>query len=39
MGAKQAKQTSLKKNSVELTEEEIQILLKHTHFNRKQIEE
>lgn len=28
-----------KQNSSELTEEEIQLLLNNTHFNRKQIEE
>ena len=39
MGAKQTKQTVKKGNPTELTEEEIQLLLKNTHFNRKQIEE
>jgi len=39
MGAKQDKAKSAKKHAAELTEEEIQMLLKNTHFNRKQIEE
>jgi hypothetical protein len=39
MGAKNDKQTAKKTNAAELTEEEIQLLLKNTHFNRKQIEE
>ena len=39
MGAKQDKATSTKKHAAELTEEEIQMLLKNTHFNRKQIVE
>jgi hypothetical protein len=39
MGAKQDKATSTKKHAAELTEEEIQMLLKNTHFNKKQIEE
>jgi hypothetical protein len=38
MGGKASKKTS-KKKSTELSEEEIQLLLKNTHFNRKQIEE
>lgn len=39
MGGKQGKQVSKKASPAELTEEEIQLLLKNTHFNRKQIEE
>ncbi len=39
MGSKPDKQKSSKKHATELTEEEIQLLLKNTHFNRKQIEE
>jgi Ca2+-binding EF-hand superfamily protein len=39
MGSKQAKATTVKKNATELTEEEIHLLLKNTHFSRKQIEE
>ena len=39
MGSKQDKQKNPKKHATELTEEEIQLLLKNTHFNRKQIEE
>lgn len=43
MGAKNAKEglsgAGKKSNQAELTEEEIQLLLKNTHFNRKQIEE
>jgi hypothetical protein len=49
MGAKNAKETlrqqqaasgsKPKTNPAELTEEEIELLLKNTHFNRKQIEE
>ena len=39
MGSKPDKQKNSKKHATELTEEEIQLLLKNTHFNRKQIEE
>lgn len=44
MGGKSGKEfqgvgVANKSNSAELTEEEIQLLLKNTHFNRKQIEE
>jgi hypothetical protein len=39
MGGKQGKSKSTKKNSAELSEEEIKLLLNNTHFNRKQIEE
>lgn len=39
MGNKQAKPTKKKTNAAELTEEEIELLLNNTHFNRKQIEE
>jgi hypothetical protein len=39
MGAKQAKQVVKKSNATDLTEEEIQLLLKNTHFNRQQIVE
>lgn len=39
MGGKTSKEPIKKINSAELTEEEIQLLLKNTHFNRKQIEE
>ncbi len=38
MGAKGSKKVN-KKSQTELAEEEIQLLLKNTHFNRKQIEE
>ena len=38
MGNNPAKQ-SRKSNTIELTEEEINLLLHNTHFNRKQIEE
>mgnify|MGYP001810701017 CR=1 FL=1 len=37
MGSKSSK--GPKKNAAELTEEEIQLLLKNTHFNRQQIVE
>ncbi len=42
MGNKQKGSTTAlnkKKDTTELTEEEIQLLLNNTHFNRKQIEE
>jgi hypothetical protein len=39
MGAKQGKQASKKNNPAILTEEEINLLINNTHFNRKQIEE
>lgn len=39
MGNKQTKTKNRKTNPAELIEEEIQLLLKNTHFNRKQIEE
>jgi hypothetical protein len=39
MGNKQAKPTKKKANAADLTEEEIELLLNNTHFNRKQIEE
>ena len=38
MGGKQGK-SSKKFHSIELTEEEIMLLLSNTHFNRTQIEE
>lgn len=39
MGGKQGKQASKKSNPAVLTEEEINLLINNTHFNRKQIEE
>ena len=39
MGGKNSKDSKLKPNQAELTDEEIQLLLKNTHFNQKQIEE
>lgn len=42
MGGKKSKGTATQKKKsdpTELTEEEIQLLLRNTHFNRKQIED